>query len=68
MLVAGIINDMTDPWMREQCAKTFGYEFQKHDRSFVIELFMSVCLDASKARTRILSMKRLPERPESEDG
>ena len=67
MLIAGIINDMTDPWMREQCAKAFAYELQKHDRSFKLDLFMLVCMDASKARTRILNMDKHHTRSEHPD-
>ena len=61
MLVAGIINDMDDAWIREYCAKQIAYGLQKADRSFDIHLFIAVCLDASRNREDILRMSKRPE-------
>jgi hypothetical protein len=60
MLLASIICDMEDAHMRRACAKEIAYGLQKADRSFQIDLFLSVCLDASKPRTLILNMSKQP--------
>jgi hypothetical protein len=61
MLLASIINDIDDAHVRKVCAIEIAYGLQKADRSFQIQLFLDVCLDASKPRTSILNMNKRPE-------
>ena len=61
MLLASIINDMEDAHVRNVCAREIAYGLQKADRAFQIDLFLSVCLDASKPRTLILNMNKRPD-------
>jgi hypothetical protein len=60
VLIAGIINDMPDTHVREQCAKAFAYALQEQHRSFDIDLFLCVCLDASRNRNSLLNMDKKP--------
>jgi hypothetical protein len=61
MLVASIINDLDDAHMREVCAREFAYGFQKVDRSFKVQLFIDICLDASRNRNDMLNMNKRPD-------
>jgi len=61
LLVASIINDIDDAHIRGVCAREFAYGFQKVDKSFKTELFIDICMDASRNRNSILNMSKRPD-------